>query len=684
MLWWRSAAERGGDPDAQPVEDFPDLLDDTSRAIRDAVRSRIAGFTPDWKVAAADAGVALVKVFGEQAEPVAQRANRLREKYAREQLRIAGVRGRGPRAGLVQVGVSLLESAPEGVLVPAATQLTATGAGGTGQVVFETVRDLWATPSRLRMLVTQAGTRAARLDPAEVTWQAPTLALGRHPEPGNALWLGLAGPVPFSRLALAFELVAEAVAQPSVVAGDGRPRQAEEPALVWELLTDDGLVPAEVHADETRALRQSGIVEVGTVRDWPALRHPGLLDAPPETELRWLRVGLLFGRYDAPPRVAAVRVNAVMAEGVETVRDEILEPIEEPIRSSPTRRFRLSRTPVLRGTVRLVVDAPDPADLFDVAPARPAERERAWVEVPTLARSRPYDQHFVVDEPSGVVTFGDGVNGAAVPAGFRHVRAVSYRTGGGRATAVRASAGLVPRQTIPFLSEIENPAPAAGAADGEPVEELVARGPALVRARGRAVTPADLEALAVAASGEIGRVVAVAGADLDGTRRPGQVTVVVVGARGDDGRTLVPTEATLGAVARQLVDAGEPVAPLGARVVVRAARFIPVTLEVALQPDDDVDRAALAGAVARAIDGHLDPLTGGEDGRGWPLGQPLGWRRLVSVVASVPGVASVGRVGVVVGGRPTGACRDAPLPPCTLPWPGHHLILPVEVEGGRP
>jgi predicted phage baseplate assembly protein len=681
MAWWRRPSE----PEEQPVEDFPELLAADSRAIRRAVAARAAAFTPDWKPAPADPGVALVKVFGEQAEPVAERANRLREKYAREQLRIAGVRGRGPRAGLVQVVISLLETAPEGVLVPAGTQLTATGADGTGQVVFETMTDLWATPSRLRMLVAQVGTSAARLEPGEVSARTPVPALGRQPQPGNALWLGFAGPVPFPRLALAFELVAEAAEQPAVVAGEAGPGQAGEPTLGWELLTGDGLVPAEVHADGTRALRQSGIVEVGTIRDWPALRHPGILDAPPETELRWLRAGLLFGRYDSPPRLAAVRWNAVMAEGVETVRDEILEPVSEPVRSSPARRFRLSRTPVLRGTVRLAVDAPDPADLFDVAPARPAEREQAWVEVPTLVRSRPYDQHFVVDEASGVVTFGDGVRGAAVPAGFRHVRALSYRTGAGRATAVRPEVGFVPRQTIPFLEAISNPAPAAGAADSEPVDDLVARGPALVRARGRAVTPADLEALAVAAAGEVGRVVAVPGADLDGTRRPGQVTVVVVGAGREavaGGRPPVPTEATLAAVARLLVDVGEPVAPLGARVVVRAARFVPVALEIALRPDEDTDRAALAGAVARAVDAHLDPLTGGDDGRGWPLGQPLGWRRLVSVVAAVPGVASVGRVGMVVAGRPGRACQDAPLPPCTLPWPGHHLILPA--EGGRP
>jgi predicted phage baseplate assembly protein len=629
----------------------------------------------------ADAGVALVKVFGEQVEPVAQRANLLREKHAREQLRIAGVTGRGPRPGSVMVVMTLVEAAPGPVQVPAGTQLTTAAATGEGQVVFETTRDLYATPARLRMLALQAGTRAVLLEPAELAPASPVLAFGGEPRPGNAFWLGFTGPVPFPSLTLAVQVAATADRQPSVAAGGiGTPPPAGEPTLSWELLTAEGPVAAELRRDDSLGLRQSGIVELGTMADWVPLRHPVVRDAPAESTLRWLRVGLLFGRYDAPPRVERVELNAVLAEGAETIRDEILEPVPE-VAPTPARRFQLARTPVLRRTVRLEVDAPDPADLFDLAPASPSG-QRSWVEVDTLARSRPYDQHFVVDELSGIVAFGDGVRGAAVPAGFRHVKATSYRTGGGLATAVPADAGFVPRDTISFLAQIDNPDPAAGAADPEPVEDVVARGPALVRARGRAVTAADLEALVLQASAELGRVVALTGADVDGTTRPGQLTLIAVGTPRDDGRPSVPTETTLGAVA-QFLAGREPVAPLGTRVVVRAARFVPVELEITLRPDEDADRPAVVLAVARAVNSYLDPIDGGADGRGWPLGQALRYRRLVSVVADVPGVASVGRIAAVVGGRRGVPCRDTPLPPCAFPWPGSHLIVPVSELGGE-
>ena len=692
--WWRQP-DRAGDPDAQPLEEFPELLAADSRSVRAAVAGRIGAFTPDWSPASAgaDAGVALDKVFGEQVAPVARQAGRLTEKHAREQLRIAGVTGRGPRPGTVMVVITLVQAAPASVLVPAGTQLLApasaqltAGAAGGDQVVFETTDDLYATPSRLGMLALQAGTRTALLLPSELAPATPVLAFGDRPRPGNALWLGFSDPAPFPRLTLAFQLALAPAGQPSVTGGGvAGPAAAGEPTLSWELLTADGLVPAELQHDDTRALRQSGIVELGTAAEWPALRHPGLLDPPKESALHWLRVGLLLGRYDAPPLVEAVQPNAVMADGAETIRDEILEPVQEA-GPAPARRFQLARVPVLRRTVRLAVDAPDPADLFDLAPTRSPAQQREWVEVDTLARSRPYEQHFVVDELTGIVTFGDGVRGAAVPAGFRQVKAVSYRTGGGLATAVPAEAGFTPRQTIPFLAQIGNPAPAAGAADPELVDDLVGRGPALVRARNRAVVAGDLEALVLQESAELGRVVALAGSDVDGSSRPGQLTLVAIGTRRDDGRPPVPTEATLASVVRLLVEGVEgrdPLVPLGARVVVRAARFVPVELEITFQPEPDADRPALVLAVARAVDRYLDPLRGAADRRGWPIGQPVRYHRLVPVVAAVTGVASVGRIAISVGGRRSGPCRDAPLPPGTFPWPGNHLIVPVTELGGE-
>jgi predicted phage baseplate assembly protein len=689
MPWWRRTADRRADPDAQPVQDFPELLAADSRAARAAVVDRIAGFTPDWKVggqtgSGADPGVALVKAFGEQVAPVAQQANRLQEKYGVEQLRIAGVTGRGSEVATVTLVFTLLETATDTIAVPAGTQLLAAGAEGAGQVVFETTRDLAATPARLRMLVAEAGTRAARIDPAELAPATPVLAFGLRPQPGSALWLGFDGPVPYPRLSLGLELPAPAGAASVAAGGVAGQRVAGEPTLSWELLTTGGLVPADVERDETLGLRQGGIVEVRTSRDWPALPHPTSRTGTPAPPLRWLRVGLLSGRYDVPPRVVAVLVNAVLAEGAETVRDEILEPVDDPT-SPRTRRFRLTRTPVLRGSVRLVIDAPDPADLFDVAPrTERGDQPARWEEVRSLARSRPYDRHFVLDETTGQITFGDGIRGAEVPAGFRHVRATSYRTGRGRASAVAAEAGFVPRGAIPFLAQIDNPAPAAGGADAEPVAQLVARGPALVRARQRAVTPADVEVTAIDTGGDVGRAVALAGMDVDGAVRPGQLTVVVVGRRRDGGPPVPGTE-TLAAVARFLAGDRRPVAPLGARVVVRPARFVTVQVEATFRPDDEADRSAVILAATAAVDGYLDPLTGGDDGRGWALGASVPYRRLLSVVAGVPGVASVGRIAVVVGGRPSGRCRDAPLPACTLPWPGHHLMMATaELEEERP
>jgi hypothetical protein len=241
----------------------------------------------------------------------------------------------------------------------------------------------------------------------------------------------------------------------------------------------------------------------------------------------------------------------------------------------------------------------------------------------------------------------------------------------------------VPRGAIPFLAQIDNPAPAAGGADAEPVAQLVARGPALVRARQRAVTPADVEVTAIDTGGDVGRAVALAGMDVDGAVRPGQLTVVVVGRRRDGGPPVPGTE-TLAAVARFLAGDRRPVAPLGARVVVRPARFVTVQVEATFRPDDEADRSAVILAATAAVDGYLDPLTGGDDGRGWALGASVPYRRLLSVVAGVPGVASVGRIAVVVGGRPSGRCRDAPLPACTLPWPGHHLMATAELEEERP
>ncbi|MGO4430631.1 putative baseplate assembly protein, partial [Streptomyces sp. MCAF7] len=135
-----------------------ELVDATREAVRAEVRGRIAGYTPDWTDPdRQDAGVALVRLFGTQAEPVLGRVNRLPEKALAEHLAIAGVRRRpaGAAAALLEFTVN----PPDGssVLVPAGFQSAASTPAG--QVVYETDQDLYATPATLGDLAVQeAGT----------------------------------------------------------------------------------------------------------------------------------------------------------------------------------------------------------------------------------------------------------------------------------------------------------------------------------------------------------------------------------------------------------------------------------------------------------------------------------------------------------------------------------------------
>src|SRR5690349_20090851 len=313
-VWWRSRDLRS-DPDAEPQESLAEQIPETSRSVRAAIAARIAGYTaPEWNVTAAtgvDAGVALVRVFGEQAAPVLARVNMLRDKYTREHLGTAGVTGREPGVRRVTVVLTLQPTAAASVSIPAGSQLTAPGAAGADQVVFETERQIFATAATVAGYVAQAGVRAAGLAPSEVTAATPVPVFGGRPQPGNGLWLGFAGPGPFPRLTLRLML-----------AGAGaRASATDAPVVGWDLLTADGLVPADVHLDETAGLTSSGGVEVGTRRDWPELPHPALVADPATVPRRWLRLGLQQGQYDSAPALAGVLVNAVTAEGAETVRN---------------------------------------------------------------------------------------------------------------------------------------------------------------------------------------------------------------------------------------------------------------------------------------------------------------------------------------------------------------------------
>jgi predicted phage baseplate assembly protein len=444
------------------------------------------------------------------------------------------------------------------------------------------------------------------------------------------------------------------------------------PLVSWAILDGGNIAPATLLRDETGGLSSGGIVELEVPAQWRPGYPPGSFGLP---ELLWLRAMLEYGQYPSPPVFSAVLLNVARAPASRTINDEPL--VQLPGSPDGLTQMQLSQTPVVPHSVQLDVDADPGGDVFGTAPGVTTR----WDEVDSLGGYGPQDQVFTVDYASGVVTFGDGVHGARVPAGFRNVRAAQYRTGGGAAGAVAAGAVNAPLTSVGFVTAVSNRYPASGGTDAEPDSRAIMRGAQELRTGDRAVTPADYGVLAVNAPGAlVARAEGVAGLhpDYPGTPVPGVVGVLCVAPDTGTGQPPVPGEDDLRAVT---VFLSGQAAPAGVLVAAAAVSFHPVKVQARLVLDSGQDQADLLRKAGAALDGYLHPLSGGDDQTGWPFGGPLQPVALERRLLQVPGVLAVAQLNIFLDGVRYPPCTDVPIPPNTLPWPGGHLLLAVPGTG---
>ena len=687
-VWWgkESPPHREARLVAGPLGKQPELLPSSRQAVVTQVRDRIKSFTPQWtNLRGNDAGIALVRLFSEQMEQMLQRLNRLPEKAFVEFLSIAGVQPLPARAASVLLEFEVSDGAPESVFVPSGFQVGAQPAGGGGDlVIFETERSLLATPARITEMHTQQGSSFQEVDFESASEEAPFLPFGKKTMPGSALWIGLSGEViPGPTISLGMRVAAPSGAPPPVPAGGVMPLPVPPPpTLRWDVLDGASGEPAEVVIDETGGLLRSGVVELQLPRRWRVGRPEGLAGDQP---LRWLRLRIVHGQYPESPKLSFVKLNVTRAIAARTMRDEVLEPVP----NTGGRRWRLSQTPILPDSLILEVDEGDigrGALEFGVAEnleANVAELGEAsqWREVSDLSVYKSEDRVYVLDPVSGEVTFGDGVHGAAVPTGFRHIRAVRYRVGGGKAGAVDAEAVSTLLSSVPFLSGVENPLPASGGADRESQQQARQRGPQEIRARGRAVTVADYALLAERApKAQVERAHAVSGLHpaFPGSPIPGVVGVFVVPPdRGEGPPT--PDQETLRAVAEFL---SKGAAPAGVDVVAASPRYHKIRAEVGVLIHPEANAGETVRRVIEMLNRYFHPLSGGDDGEGWPFGGTLRYPIVLRSITNVDGVRAVPRLNFVVDGFRIRACTDYAISADALFWPEGHQVIVLE-EGSE-
>jgi len=681
-IWWGKEADssarariNGGGPDAGK----PRLLEGAANRIREAIRNRIPSFTPEWtNLRAEDAGVALVRLFSEQVQPVLLRLNRLPDKALIEYLRLAGISPLPARPATAMLQFEVAAGAPQSVLVPRGFQVQAPPADDSPDpVIFETTRDLYAAPVKIERLVALDNGLFREIDQDTESAEGGFLPFGKKPLIGNAFLIGLDGNiVPGPALSLGIAVAAAPGSPPPAAAGGVAPLPVNAaPLLRWELFDGGSVQTLEVIRDETGNLINSGVVELRLPRTW----RTTLLQAGDEKALRYLRLRMINGRFNEPPQLAFVQVNSVPVIAARTIRNEALQPVA----GSGGRAFQLSQTPILpRSLVLEIEEGSGSTDPFLVEDTTDSQGVRLWQEVPELSGFGPDDRVYTLDPLDGIVGFGDGTNGKAVPRGFRNIRARAYQVGGGKAGAVEDDAIKTMVNSAPFVTGVTNTLPASGGADREAREETSRRGPQAIRARNRSVTTADYELMALAASGiVVERAHAVSGLhpSFPGALIPGVVCLFAVPPKRDTGPP-TPDEQSLKALATYLSD---HVAPAGVEVVAAAPTYHKVRVEMTMLLAVSTDVGAAVRRMLDAIDTYLDPLTGGEDGLGWPFGGPIRYAPFIRhLLGAVPEVTAIPQLNLVVDKVRQAACTDYFLPPHALIWPDSHQVVPQQVREG--
>ena len=637
----------------------PLLIPGGGEGLLAGLEARREAYVPEWRGRDEnDAGMAVARIYAAQAAAAIDHLRMLPEKLLRETLSTAGVSPAPQRAAR-----ALLSFAPDmkklaaPLAIAEGFQLSSARAdGGKGDVIWETEESLVLPPLELRESLVFDGVSLRT-----IIVDAPFHPFGERPQLGAALYLGfaLAGE-PGSQVYLGIV----PVKSDNPVALGGRPAAAQpQPVLRWESLNPErGFERADVTANGSALFATEGVVRLSIRSGWGLSRPPVAMDGDP---LLWLRVRLVSQSFNTVPQCQTLVPHAVWAAAQQTYRN-VSASVERDVTGS---FVRLGRANVAPGSVVL--------DAKDATSGLPVE----WTEVATLSGQPASARVFTLDPATGILRFGDGREGALLPEGLRAVVLRAFATVSGAESAVAPDAiGKVLRRVV-GLASVRNPSAAAGGTTLESDAAAIRRGPATVKARGRAVTAADIAALALDTEGaSIVRAYAASGVDatLGGVQRPGSIGVFVIPVRrATDPVDLPPraSSAELAAVARHI---SQSTGPVLARVTAANPGFTRIRVETSLVCRAGTDLGLVTAMVDATLGGFLNPETGNT---AWKLGDTLRHNDITRLILGAsPDIESVPYVTLVTDGLRRAPCSDVTLAPFSLPWPDRHEIMAYLAE----
>jgi predicted phage baseplate assembly protein len=593
---------------------FQDLVDDAKRMVMRRC--------PEWTDHnVSDPGVTLIETFAFMTDQLLFRLNQVPDRLYVKFLELIGLRLIPATPAQVDVTFWLSAPAITSVGVPAGTSVATMRTETDESIMFSTNRDLQIIPCVLDRVATQAAADDGIDDRTdELKMNQPFPAFAELPVVGDTLLVGLSTAVPNCVVRLDVHCRVEGVGV-----------HPDHPPLVWEAWNGKEWKKCRVSQDGTGALNANGEIHVHVPADHEAAVLGG-------ERAGWLRARVIeveadFPKYNASPVITGLSActvgGTVECDHCEIVNEEVLGVSE----GVPGQEFTTLRRPVVIGAGAATLETTSDDGWVE------------WTAVQHFASSGPNDRHYILDGGSGTISFGPVIREegggvrqyGAVPEYGSTVRLRRYATGGGRVGNVGKGTIQTLKSSIPFVARVENLDAAWGGVDGETIDEAKSRGPILLRTRSRAVTAEDYEAITQEAAPDVARVRCVTAGDDDVDAGAVRVLIVPAAAQAAgkiDFADLVPGEETLARISDRL----DEVRLIGTRVLVSPPKYRGVTVVARVIARPRLDTARVRADALEALYKHLNPISGGPDGKGWPFGRPVQAGDVYALLQRVRGV----------------------------------------------
>ena len=611
----------------------PNLDDRTFQSLVDDARRLVHRRCPEWSDHnISDPGITLIETFAMMVDQLIYRLNRVPDRNYIKFLELLGLELRAPGAAQGEATFWLSAPQPQSITVRAETEVSTDRTDVEEPIVFSTTEKLDIVPCSLES--GRVATVSGRAEPVDQRNEAGGIefrCFSERPAPGDALLLGLNNAVPSCAVLLRVDCR---------VSGVGI--DPTNPPYVWEAWTGGpDWVQCEMERDETKAFNKPGDVILHVPRGH-VLGSPAPVSGEPRGWLRCRLVEPAPGQstYSESPFVTSIAASTIGGTArivhARVVRDESIGMSD----GTPGQRFGLQHRPVLpwAGSSLSVIAGDEATE---------------WNPVDHFGEEDESSRSFHIDPVAGEVVFGPAVREAdgrirrygKIPAKSASLQMSAYRTGGGKKGNVGTGQIRVLKTSVPYVSRVENRRAAVGGAEAETIDEVKARGPMLLRTRGKAVTAQDFEQLTRDVAPEVARAHCLTAAS---EREAGVVRVLIVPHVSSDALDLVrredldPLPETIQRIKAHLNQRRL----VGTRLVVEPPAYRGITVVVTISLLPGFPREQAKNDVLRALNGLLHPLKGGPDGTGWPIGRAVQVHEVTAALARIPGVNMAEKVTV--------------------------------------